>query len=402
MKKTISRGLILICFCFLWHSIVLGLLPEGSGLRRMCVHAPVGVIFSLSILKFLKTRFIDEVSKKIIFILMILEFFTCFYRSDMYRILDYLSFYGGMLGFLFLAKKAPISVRDIFNGIFFFGLPISLIGSILIPRYGLRIPYLTEYSYFLIGSAHYTGLLFSIFSLVSFILYLASKKKKYVLALIFGSVVVVFSLGRTELFALFISCAAYFFLFRYQKIFLNMKCIVLSITLFSIISIFFIPHILSNYKVDGFLGNRLKISLEDHDVTSGRSWLWNYHLYLFKKNFWSGSSEAELSFLVGDYIDGEKAKAGSESFFTYVLARDGIFSFVTLFFLIWLVWLPIRENNIIAFVIILMGLILTSGLSTLGCTYDIFGFLIYWAYFSVLFNPQQFPERNDLICSNHY
>lgn len=88
-------------------------------------------------------------------------------------------------------------------------------------------------------------------------------------------------------------------------------------------------------------------NFERYGVTSGRAWLWQYHLNIFLNHpFWGGGRNS-IDFFVGDTIGpmGEIAPAGSESPFTGYLACSGMIGLIQILLPIMLfAWAVKREN----------------------------------------------------------
>lgn len=103
----------------------------------------------------------------------------------------------------------------------------------------------------------------------------------------------------------------------------------------------FIGELINAFAFPVVMAGLLKI--DNPDITSGREWLWGYHLSLFFDRPFGNGSEILREMVVGDSINGETISASSESFFTYILAVYGVFS-IPLFLL--LPYLFIKLGNI--------------------------------------------------------
>jgi hypothetical protein len=389
-KRKERRGLFLLCLFFAWNNILLVPLPTGSLIHRMMVHLPVALIFFMGLLLLLKKYQRDRIAKRLfqIYFLMLL---VAIFRRDIARALEYTSLFGGYIGFWMLANVAPLTVRDLFRVFVFWALPLSIIVALTGAESGLIIPFAhgaMGNTWLMIRSVHYTSVFFSILALASLIMYQSSKRKGYLVTLALSFLAVILCRGRASLVALAITSAIYLFLV-YKKVILKKHTfLILIASVCAVVSLYFVPLFMDEIKLEGFWGERLKMTQEHKDITAGRRWLWEYHLLLFRSNLWTGGSAADVNIGRGEYVQWSTATGASESFFTKVLARDGIFGFVTFCVFIWLLYEPLKRNNLTAFIIILLGMITTAGLSTLGSSYSIFAFIFYWWYFSALINPQ--------------
>ena len=112
------------------------------------------------------------------------------------------------------------------------------------------------------------------------------------------------------------------------------------------------------------------------DITSGRQWLWNYHLRLFSDYPWTGVGLANMRFRIGTQIDGHRALASSESYYTQVFAAYGIWGASFILIHIYLVALLLKQRNIVK--ILCAGLIVigTASASWFGSLYTPLPFFI--------------------------
>ena len=140
---------------------------------------------------------------------------------------------------------------------------------------------------------------------------------------------------------------------------------------------------------------------EDFDrygVTSGRSWLWTYHLMVFFSNIPFGGGRESVDFFVGDWIGalGEEAHAGSESFYTGILACYGLIGVILIILHISLFLRAIKAKNVIGACIIFACIYATVtgvGLVSLYDEYSIMLFLLYFSSFQLTALYRQFGKK---------
>lgn len=92
---------------------------------------------------------------------------------------------------------------------------------------------------------------------------------------------------------------------------------------------------------------------KSYGVTSGRSWLWGYHIDTFLKHPIFGGGRKYVDFSVNDYIPdlGIIAKAGSESPFTGMLASNGLIGVLQIAFVVYLFHKAVKAKNVMGTVI---------------------------------------------------
>jgi hypothetical protein len=136
----------------------------------------------------------------------------------------------------------------------------------------------------------------------------------------------------------------------------------------------------------------LKIdTLQSNNVSTGRMWLWAYHMQEFVKSHYLGGGFEVVNFFIGDYVDGEIAKAGSESPFTALIACYGIIGILLICLYFGLFIYALNRKNIYGAFITTIALIQTIAT---GITY--FSFM---SYNSVLFFHLYFVSFN--YCLQH-
>lgn len=84
-------------------------------------------------------------------------------------------------------------------------------------------------------------------------------------------------------------------------------------------------------------------------VTSGRAWLWKYHIDTFLNHPIFGGGREFTDFGVNDYIGrlGENAHAGSESPFTGMLACNGMIGLIQIGLVIYLFQRAVKAKNVL-------------------------------------------------------
>lgn len=122
----------------------------------------------------------------------------------------------------------------------------------------------------------------------------------------------------------------------------------------------------------------------EYGVTSGRSWLWAYHLAVFFSNLPFGGGREVVDFRVGDWIGtlGEEAHAGSESFYTGILACYGLIGVILILLHISLFLRAIKVKNVIGACIIFASIYATVTGEGLVSLYDDRSIMLFLLYFS--------------------
>ena len=122
------------------------------------------------------------------------------------------------------------------------------------------------------------------------------------------------------------------------------------------ISVFFF-ELLQNYTrymMDiPILSDYIKVdNIESYGITSGRAWLWAYHIDVFLNNPFVGGGREYADFKVGDLIEwGVVANAGTESPFTGMLACNGVIGIIQIIFLVYLFAKSVSVRNVMGAVI---------------------------------------------------
>jgi hypothetical protein len=377
--------LILILFSFNFH--FLNFLPMNT-LRYSITMMPILLLSLYGMIHVVLCILRENMVPKIVFImiLILIIFFllnSIILRKDMSRILEVGAFYLPLIGFYFLSKKNPISEKILIQFLVFIIIPITIIFSLMeVHSFRYMISYMGDGRLLIFfGAIHLTGiiLLFLFTSMLS--LYIYKNKIVYFYILIFILLLILTSGSRTAfLIALFLFIMGYGIKKRYivNNAYLFLLPLIL---LFSI----YIIDFLREYLILIGLGEQLK--LNNVNVTAGRAWLWLYHMDLFFENLFIGTDDSLLDISKGDYTyTGEISQAGTESYYTKLLARDGIWGFIHIGFYLYLLYLAIKSKNNFAYFLIVIIIISNATVSQFSNMYELSSFLGYWMLFSLLFN----------------
>jgi hypothetical protein len=126
----------------------------------------------------------------------------------------------------------------------------------------------------------------------------------------------------------------------------------------------FLPH-------TGELGSEL-LKSGGADITSGRLWLWGYHLSLFKANLFGAGSESLRGLIVGELAaDGEVVSAAGESFYTYLLAVYGIFAIPIFALHLRVLHKLAKAGELLKSAVMAMAIVSTAASSIFGGAYGV-------------------------------
>lgn len=207
--------------------------------------------------------------------------------------------------------------------------------------------------------------------------------KKTISFFLFSIYLIFFSTSRSV--ALSTAYVLIFYMINYKKIKIKVS---LSFFFIIICSTFLLENLSSYTQLIGhndILNKFIRADNFDNSigVTSGRSWLWEYHWKTFlNTNFIGGGREA-IDFKVNDFIPtiNEVAKAGSESPLTGMLACYGVLGFIPLFLYFYLFYYAIKKRNLIGSCIILGNIYnALTGVNLLHCLNST-NILLYLLYF---------------------
>jgi len=284
----------------------------------------IAFAFAYSVLNF---RFTSQSASFIILVL--ISFFFILLRQ--FSILDlsglWLSFYSFAIYFLLYSFSSVVADRiDYYDFLRYFKafLLILLIFDLFHPASSFFISSTKSTGLFLHG-VHEFGRILLLYFFVDYLLNHA--KIKFFKYCIFLTLLLL-AKARSELMSILIFGFIYYSnLLFFRHHFLSR----LFVLLFVVILVIFTPAIITELKTlfdDSVISESLKISSRfTDDSTSGRSWLWNYHLDLFNKSPVFGVGLESVSFAKGDVINNVIAPAGSESGVTQFIAGFGLFIF---------------------------------------------------------------------------
>lgn len=184
---------------------------------------------------------------------------------------------------------------------------------------------------------HFTGDLGLVSTLSSYFLYKSRKNKIFIFTGVFSCYLLLFSGSRTA-----IVCGIAIILLilvNQAKIRSNLSIIILLVFIIQFYLIdYAIGYVTPLISTDSMIGSLFKLenASNQYGITSNRNFLWSYHLDLFLTDPILGSHSDLIRFRVGDILkDGTIATAGSESYYTAMLAQYGIlgltFPFLHLF-----------------------------------------------------------------------
>ena len=302
---------------------------------------------------------------------------------------DFFIYCFGILSISYFAKRYTLSSTLIYKYFLYVIMPLSIYNFL---RYHnvVYLPFDTRHINIIGGAATkhataITGTLIFVAAGYNVLKQNGSKYLKDIIYLIFGIYLVFFSGSRSCLLAL-ISTVILFIINR--KRYKRFTTIIYFSVL--VILVFFMEY-LQNYihliKSDFILDIINAENFKRYGVTSGRAWLWDYHWDSFVNSpYLLGGGRNVTDFFVGDYIPSlrMKALAGCESPYTGILACYGVFGFIHLGILLYMIYIAIKNENILATCIIficvyntVMGVDLTNVLQAEPI-------LLYLLYFSSL------------------
>ena len=217
----------------------------------------------------------------------------------------------------------------------------------------------------------------------------------YKIMLLFGVYLVVFSGARTYLMSL--AVVIILFAVNYNRFRALLSTI---LAVFSIISVYSLEKLSDyNFEDDSAIAELAHADQFDrYGVTSGRSWLWEYHCNLFvESDYFLGVGKDPVNFRVNDILeDGTKAKAASESYWTAILAKYGILAIGIYFIPFTLFYVSVKRKNTMAMIVIfsiILSTTLGSGLvSPIGSGISILYISLFF-YVLNIYDKQKNIER---------
>ena len=237
---------------------------------------------------------------------------------------------------------------------------------------------------------HFTGDI-GLICFLSVIFLLKNKSIKYGYLVLFLSLYfVVFSGARTSLTALICCCLLIWI--NNEKIHPKLSFCILALF---IVQFYSLNEIIGTVgfllPVDSFVGGILRLERINEGITSGRDFLWGFHLHHFLENPFIGGLSSDINVSVGSVLaNGEIAEAGSESVYTTKLAQYGIlgiiFPILHLFFFLKAL-LAKNTVNMIWCVALILGNVFNS---TYG---NIYGPIQPLMYFLIFANYPNFSIR---------
>jgi hypothetical protein len=312
--------------------------------------------------------------------------FTAVSSADPKKFVDFVVFFGGLTGYYLIAERYPLNAGDI---IAFVG--IALVASALLAVTGISVgkhefdllPFVGENWKVIIRGPHFTG--WAGFFLL-FATLLLSKERgwslRYILLLIGSIYFVIFSGSRSSIAAA-LAALGLWYLGPIRRLIMRNQIVGLVVPAVAGLTMYLAPILIfQSLSAEGFLGTLLKISPGQEDVTAGRLVTWLYHLDLFTSNFWTGASVSAVT-EAGENVPLELL-GSNESFFTKMLATQGVWGFLFIGSFIYLSYISISKNNYEAYVISVAFVVITSASGVFGSMYNIYSIIGYWTYFSLL------------------
>jgi hypothetical protein len=215
---------------------------------------------------------------------------------------------------------------------------------------------------------HYTSDLAQIMFVMGAAYYLGTKKVKYLIMWGAGGYLLLFAGSRGAYIAIMTMMVMYIVNRRKRR------TLVSWILLLSAVSIVYGSEVIGQY-LPRFSNSHVLASLtrlnshNEHGVSAGRSWLWQYHLDIFMRNPVQGAGTERVSFRVGDTVNGKIAPAGSESFYTQILASYGVFGLCFIALHLYLFARCVRHPDIIKLLLCTIAIVNTAANSMLEVLY---------------------------------
>jgi O-antigen ligase len=191
----------------------------------------------------------------------------------------------------------------------------------------------------------------------------------------------VFSGSRTALIVLGVVVAIYFT----HRAKLPRKWI-FGVVALAVFSVYFAQDVWENYLSGAVANQKVEVGEAwtrsgnaqlESDVTSGRSWLWEFHWTLFTDNPILGAGMETVEFSLGDTVDGEQALAASESYYSQMLAAFGLFGIAFIGIHLILFVLSIGTGDLRTMLLGAAMLISTAGNSSYGRFYAPFQIFLF-------------------------
>lgn len=164
----------------------------------------------------------------------------------------------------------------------------------------------------------------------------------------------------------------------------------------------FVPYLSKNELISSFIHTD---NFEQYGVTSGRSWLWGYHLSEFANSKWFlGGGREVVDFSVGDWVAslGMEAKAGGESYYTGVLACYGLMGIVLMLVHVVLFLYAVKRNNVVGMCVIFAAVYVTTTGVDLVSARSTFSIMLLAFYFSSFKLTNLYAKYGSQLYSSSY
>jgi hypothetical protein len=135
---------------------------------------------------------------------------------------------------------------------------------------------------------------------------------------------------------------------------------------------------------------------QQNNVSSGRMWLWTYHIQKFTESNYLGGGREVVDFSVGDYVNGEIAKAGSESPFTGLLACYGIIGILLICLYFGMFIHALNRKNTYGIFIMTIAIIQTISTGTNYFSFMSYDSVLFFHLYFFSFNPLQYCPKKQL------
>jgi hypothetical protein len=318
---------------------------------------------------------------------------TCFlYVSvasvDPSKFVDYVTLFGGIAGLSLLAARYPVDADTV---ILYVG--IGLVAPILLEVAGVPVtgdrefdllPFRGESWRVVIRAVHFTGRAGFFLLFAALLKFRQARKPWHYLLLAVGLYLIIFSGSRNSIAAA-MAVLGMWALPPAQRFLLRHPAVALVSVVVAGASMYLLPVLIFQaLSAGGFIGRVLQITPENTDVTSGRLLTWLYHLDLFFQNPWTGVS-TEMVSEAGETVS-EKLKASNESFFTKVLAANGMFGMLYYGLFLFMGWLAVRKNSAYAYMLMVAFVVITAADGVYGVPYKFHSIIGYALFFSLLRN----------------
>lgn len=306
---------------------------------------------------------------------------------------DYFIYCYGILATSFLARKFIFSSEIIYKYFLYVIVPLGLFNLRLynnvyyLPFTTGRVNIIgniaTKHDTAIIGTMLFVGAAYNILRTKKYMI------NKNIIFLLIGCYLVAFSGSRSCLLALIATVFLYIInKYRYKKYITILYFFIMISSVFFMEYVKDYTYLIQNDFILDLIGAE---NFKNHGVTTGRSWLWDYHWDSFiNSSYLLGAGRTATDFTLGDYIPllRIKAPAACESPYTGMLACNGIFGIFQLSILVFLSCIAIKKEKLLATCIIFlciynatMGVDFTNVLQA-------YPILLYLLYFKTLYSEK--------------